>query len=189
MSYVCFTKLWLTCAWPPVYTHLQSPTTWRRRKSQTIWTSGEDPQPASQPCCLKCVVSGLWSTCQKSWPILKAQRDQIKQAAQALINIWSITKPNKTCLWLHGELIQKTWKTRAGGETWSCKSARVLFKQLVHTKSRLLYRKWLKCTICSFNPCSLWFLYIKCCIFYFAARQQYDISKTKKKNGCLSLDI
>lgn len=87
---VRFTKLWLTCAWPPVYTRLQSPTTWRRTKSQTRWTSGEDPQPASQPCCLKCVASGLWSTCQKSWPILTTQEDQIKQSAAALVSIWCI---------------------------------------------------------------------------------------------------
>lgn len=56
-------------------------------KSQTRWTSCEDPQPASQPCCSKYAASGLWSTCQRSWSNLTRQEDAIaEQFAQQLAN-------------------------------------------------------------------------------------------------------
>lgn len=60
-------------------------------KSQTRWTSCEDPQPASPPCCLKYAASGLWSTCQKSWSNLTRQEDKYEQFTQQLANRLSTT--------------------------------------------------------------------------------------------------
>lgn len=56
-------------------------------KSPTRWTSCEDPQPASPPCCLKYAASGLWSTCQTSWPNLTRQ---IERSAH---NSWQTACP------------------------------------------------------------------------------------------------
>lgn len=88
---LCFNKLWLTCALPPACVCPQSPTTWRRMKSRTRWTSCEDPRPASPPCCLKYAASGPWSTCQKSWSNLTRQEDTA--TASNLHNSWQTDCP------------------------------------------------------------------------------------------------